>query len=145
MVIGAALVGGSFSVRQILLHIAPVEGEPTGYGSAVLGMHLYTWAAIVFLTTIAGTAVFLCLIRDEPARTVRRPTLFDRGTLLFATLLCLSNALATFVECGAGVISVEHGTTEYWGMENCARYVQETWPDLNVHYLSLYPKSWTVA
>ena len=102
VIIGAALVGGSFSVRQILLHIAPVEGEPTGYGSAVLGMHLYTWAAIVFLTTIAGTAVFLCLIRDEPAGTVRRPTPFDRCTLLFATFLCLSNALATFVECGAG-------------------------------------------
>ena len=102
VIIGAALVGGSFSVRQILLHIAPVEGEPTGYGSAVLGMHLYTWAALVFLTTIAGTAVFLCLIRDEPAGTVRRPTLLDRGTLLFVTILCMANALATFVECGAG-------------------------------------------
>lgn len=50
-----------------------------------------------------------------------------------------------FVECGAGVISVEHGTTEYWGMENCAGYVRQTWPDLDVHYLALYPKSWTVA
>ena len=50
-----------------------------------------------------------------------------------------------FVECGAGVISVEHGTTEYWGMKNCADYVAKTWPGLKVHYLALYPRSWTVT
>ncbi len=50
-----------------------------------------------------------------------------------------------FVEMGAGVISVEHGTTEHWGMKNCADYVQQTWPELTVHFLDLYPRPWTVV
>ncbi len=49
-----------------------------------------------------------------------------------------------FVECGAAVITVEHGTTENWGMKNCADYVKQTWPGLEVHYLDLYPRPWTV-
>jgi putative NIF3 family GTP cyclohydrolase 1 type 2 len=49
-----------------------------------------------------------------------------------------------FVECGAGVITVEHGTTENWGMKNLAEYVSQTWPQLTVHYLDLYPRPWTV-
>jgi len=49
-----------------------------------------------------------------------------------------------FVECGVGVITVEHGTTENWGMRNCADYVRKTWPELTVHYLDLYPRPWTV-
>lgn len=102
LVIGAALVGASFSVRQILLHIVPIPGEPTGYGSAVLGMHLYSWAAVVFLTAIAGTGVFLCLFREEPPGTRRRPSGFESGTLYFAALLCLLNVLAAFAECRLG-------------------------------------------
>lgn len=102
LIIGAAIVGGTFSVRQVLLHIAPVPGEPTGYGSAVLGMHLYSWAAVVFLTAIAGTAGFLCVVQDEAPGTRREPSGFERGALLFAALLCLTNVVATFVECGLG-------------------------------------------
>ena len=48
------------------------------------------------------------------------------------------------VECGVGVITVEHGTTENWGMRNCASYVAKTWPELDVHYLDLYPRPWTL-
>jgi putative NIF3 family GTP cyclohydrolase 1 type 2 len=50
-----------------------------------------------------------------------------------------------FVECGAAVITVEHGCTEHWGMKNCADYVAVTWPELEVHYLDLYPRPWTVT
>ena len=39
------------SGRQVLLHILP--GDP-GYGGEVLGLHLYSWAFIVFATIIAG-------------------------------------------------------------------------------------------
>ena len=49
-----------------------------------------------------------------------------------------------FVECGAAVISVEHGTSENIGMRNCADYVRKTWPELKIHYLELYPRPWTV-
>ena len=102
LVVGSALIGASFSIRQVLLHINPSPGEPTGYGSAVLGMHLYSWAAVAFVTAIAGTALFLLLVRDEPPGTRRRPSKFEWGALYLAALLCLMNVLSAFAECRLG-------------------------------------------
>jgi len=51
-VLGAA-AGALVSVRQILLHIKP--GDP-GYGSPVMGYHLYTWALITFYVAILFVA-----------------------------------------------------------------------------------------
>lgn len=45
MAILGAMLGGMISFRQIELHMAP--GDP-GYGEAVFGLHLYTWAIITF-------------------------------------------------------------------------------------------------
>ncbi|MFM8981776.1 MAG: disulfide bond formation protein B, partial [Spartobacteria bacterium] len=45
MIILAALGGSFVSIRQDLLHILP--GDP-GYGDPVMGLHLYTWALVVF-------------------------------------------------------------------------------------------------
>ena len=53
----AALAGGAASTRQILLHIA-TPGDP-GYGPAVAGFHLYTWAFITFAVGAAGCAALL--------------------------------------------------------------------------------------
>lgn len=49
-----------------------------------------------------------------------------------------------FAELGVGVIAVEHGTSEMWGIENLARYLGETFPELEVHYLDLHARPWTV-
>jgi putative NIF3 family GTP cyclohydrolase 1 type 2 len=49
-----------------------------------------------------------------------------------------------FSELGVGVITVEHGTSEMWGLENLARYLRETYPALTVHYLDLHARPWTV-
>ena len=49
-----------------------------------------------------------------------------------------------FSELGVGVITVEHGTSEMWGLENLARYLRETFPSLTVHYLDLHARPWTV-
>ena len=51
----AAVVGGAASVRQILLHIEP--GDP-GYGPAVFGLHLYTWAFVTFVIAVIGCSSF---------------------------------------------------------------------------------------
>jgi hypothetical protein len=42
------------------------------------------------------------------------------------------------------VITVEHGTSELWGLESLARYLGETFPELQVHYLDLHARPWTV-
>ena len=47
-----------------------------------------------------------------------------------------------FAEQGVAVITLEHGTTEMWGIEALAGYVRKTWPDLNVIYLDNHWKAW---
>lgn len=54
-VLGAVL-GAAMSVRQVLLHIAP--GDP-GYGDAVYGMHLYSWALVSFVVVVVFVGAFL--------------------------------------------------------------------------------------
>jgi putative NIF3 family GTP cyclohydrolase 1 type 2 len=50
-----------------------------------------------------------------------------------------------FAELGAGVITVEHGTSEMWGLENLAAYLRERFPELSVHYLAEHARPWTVT
>jgi disulfide bond formation protein DsbB len=52
----AALVGAAVSTRQVLLHILPGDA---GFGSPVLGLHLYTWCLIAFVVQIAASGVML--------------------------------------------------------------------------------------
>jgi disulfide bond formation protein DsbB len=56
----ASIAGSVESTRQILLHIAS-KTDP-GYGSAVLGLHLYTWALITFVIVIVYCGVMLLVI-----------------------------------------------------------------------------------
>ena len=50
-----------------------------------------------------------------------------------------------FVELGAAVIMVEHGTSEMWGMENLARYMRTAFPGLDVQYFARHPRAWHVG
>jgi putative NIF3 family GTP cyclohydrolase 1 type 2 len=50
-----------------------------------------------------------------------------------------------FAELGVGVITLEHGTTEMWGLEKLAAYLRESFPSLTVHYLALHARPWTVT
>lgn len=49
------MIVGAASTHQILLHIA-TPGDP-GYGPAVMGLHLYTWAFVTFAIAIALAVV----------------------------------------------------------------------------------------
>jgi disulfide bond formation protein DsbB len=55
LVILSAVAGIAVSIRQILLHVT----DSVGYGSAVVGLHLYTWCFIGFALAIVGAAVML--------------------------------------------------------------------------------------
>ncbi len=101
-VILAALVGGGFSTRQVLLHIAPKPGEPLGYGSPFLGMHLYTWGVLIFFACIVGAASFLFVIRTIPQEQDRSPSSFEKFVFGFAALLCTVNVIGTVAMCQFG-------------------------------------------
>jgi len=102
LVIIAALVGVTISIRQVLLHICPVVGEATGYGEPVFGMHLYSWGVVIFALSIIGSVIFLFLTKDEKPNTKRTPLTFEKLTMYFMMLLVFINIVATFFECHIG-------------------------------------------
>lgn len=101
-VILAAVMGGGFSTRQVLLHIAPGPGDPLGYGTPFLGMHLYTWGLLIFLSSVMGSAIFLFLIREEDGASPRTPSVVERSVFYLSFLICLVNIVSTFAMCNFG-------------------------------------------
>lgn len=61
LVILSATVGMAVSIRQILLHIK----TPAGFGSAVFGLHMYTWCFLGFTLAIVGSAVMLLIYPEK--------------------------------------------------------------------------------
>lgn len=47
-------------------------------------------------------------------------------------------------ELGAAVITVEHGTSEVWGLESLCRHLADVYPDVQWHYFAEHPRTWTV-
>ena len=101
VVIISALVGGLFSIRQILLHIAPVIGD-TGYGTPVFGMHLYTWGLLIFIMSILGSAVFLFFSNHFKTGSKHVILNFEKYVSYLAAFIILVNIIATFFECQLG-------------------------------------------
>src|SRR5260221_2459098 len=54
----AALFGVAVAGRQVLLYILPGSGA---HGSALLGLHLYTWSLILFAAVIARIALLMII------------------------------------------------------------------------------------
>lgn len=97
MSILAAVGGMAVSTRQVLLHIAP--GDP-GYGMPVFGMHLYTWALVVFITIIVVSGLTILF---EPRLEIRRPERlhwFSRFTIILFGAIILANMISVLVEAG---------------------------------------------
>ncbi len=96
MIILAALGGSFVSVRQDLLHIMP--GDP-GYGDPVMGLHLYTWALVVFVCLIGSSAI--CLLFSNWFLEGRaRPGWWSKATLGLLAFLILANTVNIVLEQG---------------------------------------------
>lgn len=99
----SAVFGASVSVRQILLHIVPGTG---GFGTPVWGLHLYTWAFIVFVVAIFLIGIMLIfegqfkkdLLHKAPVRI----GFFVKTVFLLAVFITAANVVTTFLECGFG-------------------------------------------
>jgi disulfide bond formation protein DsbB len=110
----AALFGAMAAGRQVLLHIVPGTGA---YGSALFGLHLYTWSLILFGAVIAGVAVLMIMGgRPEHDRSDHQAAMRFRGLSRFAAWLLiavtLANALNSFVLCGP--VECAPDPTGYW-------------------------------
>ena len=105
----AALVGGAGSTRQILLHIATPGDQ--GFGPAVLGFHLYTWADITFVAAIGLIAVIMLFDRPlmgEDKGLMRAATPSFQRLIAFAVVAWVAMyaviiAIAVIPECGIGM------------------------------------------
>lgn len=110
MSIVAGLLGVAIASRQVLLHILPGD---QGYGSAVLGWHLYTWAVVVFAVVIlvSGVTLFFAdlLIPSDIAPNRSRAT---RTTGIVFGLVIAVNVFATLSESGLRWF-VDDNPTEY--------------------------------
>ena len=94
-----AVLGMAMSSRQVLLHIAP--GDP-GYGTAVMGMHLYTWALVSFVVVLGFCGVMLTLGRwVVPIAPQMAPLRWISWIVIALFLLTiLLNAVVVFAESG---------------------------------------------
>ena len=94
-----AILGMMMSTRQILLHIAP---DDPGYGEAILGLHLYTWALVSFVVVLVfcGLALLVApaVLPTAPTGRVGRTIAWIVIALLLITILL--NAVVVFVEAG---------------------------------------------
>lgn len=97
MTVLGAILGAAISIRQILLHIAPGDA---GYGSPVLGLHLYTWALLVFVALLLDAGIHLIFIREDVPIVPRHPSVFSKLTLWLFLLVVLANAIAVFFQAG---------------------------------------------
>ena len=96
MIILAALGGSFVSIRQDLLHIMP--GDP-GYGDPVMGLHLYTWALVVFVCLVGSSAV--CLLFNGWFLEGRARTgWWSKAALGLLALLILANTANIIIEQG---------------------------------------------
>jgi len=99
----SAIFGASVSLRQILLHIDPSD---SGYGSPVLGMHLYTWAFIVFAVVILLIGIMMFFepqFEDSSEnRSAKSIGWFIKAVFFLVVLIAAVNVVTTFLECGLG-------------------------------------------
>ena len=110
MSIVAAVLGMAIAARQVLLHIMP--GDP-GYGSAVMGWHLYTWAVVVFamVITVSGCTLFFSNLLVPADLTPGRSRWTRFTSIIFAAVI-LVNIVATFSESGLRLF-VPDNPTQY--------------------------------
>ena len=96
----SAVAGAGFAMRQILLHIAPGD---SGYGTALLGYHYYSWAFIGFVVAIVLCAMMLLFDGQFAAADSSEPAAvgwFGRAAAWLVIVLVALNVVSTLLECG---------------------------------------------
>ena len=98
----SAVIGAAVATRQILLHIVPTPDGVTGFGDPVLGLHLYTWSLIVFISCIIGIALLMALMKwGEELKTQKQKFVkYEIIVISLFLILALGNSASAYLECG---------------------------------------------
>jgi disulfide bond formation protein DsbB len=108
----SAIFGAVIAGRHVLLHIVPGTGT---YGDAILGLHFYTWALVMYSLIIFGCAVMLVFDlqfisagqrgQNQTQSLVEVPFALQFGfaMVVLAALLALGNGISTVLECAGGL------------------------------------------
>ncbi|KAA1195167.1 disulfide bond formation protein B [Photorhabdus heterorhabditis] len=101
---GIALIGcivtGIIAIRQVFLHIMPGD---TGYGSALFGLHFYTWALLSSIIAIIAISVMLILKSlEKTTEEKENAPVFGQILIGLFVLLIAANLISTVLECGGG-------------------------------------------
>jgi hypothetical protein len=100
----AAVATGIAATRQVVIGALP----PHGYGYPILGLHLYTWTALLCIATVVYTCILMCIPGqyqlthdDTPAEAksvwIRRICHLAFG---FLVLMLIGNIVSVYLECG---------------------------------------------
>lgn len=100
IVLLTAVAAGVASLRQIALHVVPGTGS---YGSALFGLHFYTWAFVAYGGLIVYVAIQLLLGSESrhDARPAPSDALVSTACWLFLAVAA-GNVLSFLLECGLG-------------------------------------------
>lgn len=100
IVLLTALAAASASLRQIGLHVVPGTGS---YGSALFGMHFYTWAFVGYGVLIAYVGIQLLLgATSERGADSASPGTPARAACGLFLAVAAANVVAFLLECGLG-------------------------------------------
>ncbi|APD50244.1 disulfide bond formation protein B [Francisella hispaniensis] len=101
----AAVFTSFVSLRQIALHIT----DPVGFGSKVLGMHMYSWVFVISMVAIIYIAIVMSYPRQyelshRPQEIIQASNkilrTFTHFMFIIFILIIFANMISTFFECG---------------------------------------------
>lgn len=136
----SALLGAIIATRQVLLHIEPGEH---GYGTPVFGLHLYTWALIVFLFVILVSGIMLIFGSDPATHKIEtskeiasksgsqiqsRLPWYSYCTFWIFGSIILANAASAFAEAGINPFIPDNPTSYRLFDEDQGRTKHEVTP-----------------
>lgn len=96
-VLVSAVATGIIAGRQVLLHISPGSGS---YGSALWGLHFYTWCFIASVLTILYVALLLAVRRPGDIAQPASMSMSGRIAMALFGLTIIANLVSTLLECG---------------------------------------------
>lgn len=101
--LACAIFGGIVAGRQILLHIVPGS---EAYGSAIWGLHLYTWSFLAFVGTGIVLSVMLlfdrCTAETIDGESPARLGIFPKAALSLFIAIAAANFAGALLLCGLG-------------------------------------------